>query len=565
MRLRVLSLVGVAAAGLLFVQLSGTVGWLPRPSVLTGLLAAALAGRALVAGPPVGRRLREHAFAAGLAGVFVLALAVRLPHLSGDLWHAPIDVDEHRLSENVRQFFLTGTIGHETVEHYPGVVFWMLTAASLVAYVLALLQGTIQSLPDMPVEMFTLASRLTNAVVGSATAVLTGLLGRELGGARAGLLAGGFVAVVPLAVDTTTLTRNDPGQALFLVAAVYAALVAERGNGRSTTLVAAAALAGLATAIKYTSVFALPAVLLVALFRRGADRWTGVATALGVFSVAVAVSNHFVWADFPNFLRQISDQVAWGGPRQTASNSGADRTGLLAADGPGLALLVLGAAHGAWRLGVGDRRAWVFWVFPLAYAWLTTLSAALYPRWVYQLVPFAAAGGATGLAALLGGVSGWRGWAATGRARWRGWALAALTIVAIAQPCWAGLVSVSRRMRTPTYALVEAWLVARSAGATILAERGTLDFEGTPARVVRVARLRDALDAGDRVLCAVDWVVVPEFERGQRALGGLTRALEVRAGTGFMSRMGMDYDVYATPRVTDAARCAGVSSPEASR
>ena len=78
--------------------------------------------------------VRAHDFSIGLGLVVLLALIVRLPGLWSDLGHVPIDIDENRLASNVRHFFATGELRHETVEHYPGAVFWLFAAGSLLGY-----------------------------------------------------------------------------------------------------------------------------------------------------------------------------------------------------------------------------------------------------------------------------------------------------------------------------------------------------------------------------------------------------------------------------------------------
>jgi 4-amino-4-deoxy-L-arabinose transferase-like glycosyltransferase len=137
----------------------------------------------------------------------------------------PLDIDELRLSANVKHYFTTGELLHDTVEHYPGAVFWLLAAASFVSYVRGLAGGIALPPGMLPIEMFAYASRMANVWVAAATVAVTGLLGQRLSGSAAGLLAALIVAIVPLSVETTTLVRNDPGMVLAVVATVHASLV----------------------------------------------------------------------------------------------------------------------------------------------------------------------------------------------------------------------------------------------------------------------------------------------------------------------------------------------------
>ena len=159
----------------------------------------------------VGAFIARRRFPFALAAIMLLALAVRLPGFASDIGQTPVDIDENRLALNVRHFFVTGELAHGTVEHYPGVVFWMFAAASFVAYVRGLAAGVALSPDLLPGATFVFACRFMNIFVAAGIVGLTGLLGRRLSGAATGLLAAATVAIVPLSVDTTVLVRNDPG------------------------------------------------------------------------------------------------------------------------------------------------------------------------------------------------------------------------------------------------------------------------------------------------------------------------------------------------------------------
>ena len=234
----------------------------------------------------------------------------------------PLDIDEARLASSVRHFFVKGEILHETVEHYPGLVFWLLVAGSLIEYLRALMSGAIRSVLEAPIGLFVLAARMTNVWIAAGTVVFTGLTGRTLSGSAAGLVAAFVVAVVPLSVQTTTVVRNDPGQVLFITAAVWASLVLCQSDRRAWAAFAGA-LAGIAAAIKYSSLFALVPAIIAPLARgtttasiaRGSP--AALLFAVGGF-VCLAGSppvatNHFLWSDFPNFIRQLSAQIAMTG------------------------------------------------------------------------------------------------------------------------------------------------------------------------------------------------------------------------------------------------------------
>jgi 4-amino-4-deoxy-L-arabinose transferase-like glycosyltransferase len=132
---------------------------------------------------------------------------------------------------------------------------------------------------------------LCNVLVGAGIVAFAGSIGRRLVGERAGLVAAAIVAIAPLSIETTTLVRNDPGMVLAVMATVYLSLVS-LDSSRWRWAIAAGAMAGVATAIKYSSVFAIvPAVIGAAFRGSSGHRAQRVALTLLAFVVAVAVTN----------------------------------------------------------------------------------------------------------------------------------------------------------------------------------------------------------------------------------------------------------------------------------
>ena len=177
-----------------------------------------------------------------------------------------------------------------------------------------------------------LAGRLVSALIAAGLVVVVGLIGRQLSGCAAGLLAALLVAVVPLSVQTTTVLRNDPAQVLLVCAAVHASLAAA-STDRRVWFVLAGLFGGAATAIKYTSVFALLPRIDGSLRSGSASlRATRAGLVLLAFVLTVAITNHFLWWDFPNFVEQLSDQIGITGPGHWAAvqNPAAFHTDILA-------------------------------------------------------------------------------------------------------------------------------------------------------------------------------------------------------------------------------------------
>ncbi len=548
-------------AAVLFVRLAGIGrGWLPTAGAL-GLLLVGLELVRLFRDRVLAREgwrgalrcVRRSRFAVALFALAVLSLVVRLTNIGADLGHHPPDIDEFRLADNLKHFFATGEVLHTTVEHYPGLVFWMLTGASLIAYLQGLIAGAFGSVGEMPVERFILAGRIANAFVAAGTVGLTGLIGRRMGGARAGLLAAALVAVVPLAIQTTTQMRNDPGQVLLVLGTVWASLFL-RDSGRPRWAVVAGACAGLATGVKYTSVFALVPPIVAGLALPRPQRVHGAGVTVSAFALALAASNHFLWLDFSNFVRQLSDQVGITGGKHWAAtdNPAAFHAFVLARFGPGLVLLVLAGAWGAFVLARGRVDAWLFWAFPLIYSWFTTSRPAQLPRWVYPLLPFVTIAGASGLLGAIGIVRRWPSWESVrlGRAL-RAAAIVALATLALAAPFWASLTTYSGRLTSSTTGVLEVWLRERiPARDAVMVENGWLDLRDARFTVIRVPDLARALRPGSYAMAAADWIVVPETHFANPTLRELRLVERVDARPHVLGgHAGYDYRVYAAPKL----------------
>ena len=551
----VFTLLTILVAAALISRLAGFgLVWLPDAAVLAMLLAALHLAAAEVRAPrPREWRLflSAHWFGIALGLTVVLSLIVRLPGLGADLGHTPLDIDESRLASSVKHFFDTGQLEHLTVEHYPGAVFWLFAFASFLHYLRALTSGIELAPSQLSIGTFVLAARMANVVVAAVTVAITGLIGRRLCGAGAGLLAALLVAIVPLSVETTTLVRNDPGMALAVTAATYAALVFHE-NKRRSWLVSAAVLAGIATAIKYSSVFAIVPVLIAAAsdgtMRERLERSAIAVLACGA---AIGVTNHFVWWDFPNFLRQLAAQVVLTASSHWAATANPSAFYVMILDrfGPGWPILLLAAAFAVYGLTTRKVPLWIFLSFPLLYLWFMTKRPAQFPRWVYPLLPFAAVAGASALSAAVMLIRA----KATGRPRRVAiaahLAIVLLVFAVLAAPAWSGAVSFSRRVTRPTHALVEAWLQTNvPPGSVVVLDVNWLDLRGSQF-VVRRVELETLLHGGIEGLAGSDWVVVPEPYFGNPMLRRLGFVQRFHAEQSFGGRVGSDFEIYAVPKI----------------
>jgi hypothetical protein len=322
-------------------------------------------------------------------------------------------------------------------------------------------------------------------------------------------------------------------------------------------VVGSGALAGLATGIKYSSVFAIvPAGLAAASSAPIRNRLVRLSLVILGFVVAVGATNHFVWLDFPNFLKQLADQVAITGRGHWAAtdNPAAFYVAILDRFGAGLPLVLLATSFAVYGLCSGDPRHLVFLSFPLLYVWFMTHRPSQFPRWVFPMLPFVAIAGTGALGAICGLLRPGRNRAAVRRDAACLSATAIVVVAALWLPVTAAAVSFSRRVTRPTHALVERWFEQHAAPqSVVILETGWLDLHRSDVTVRRVPELKALLDGGPGQLAGAQWVVVPEPLFGHPTLGRLGLVQRFHAGQAFGGNVGYDYEVYAVPRMPGSA------------
>jgi 4-amino-4-deoxy-L-arabinose transferase-like glycosyltransferase len=527
--------------------------WLPPAPVLLLLLGLSqLADWFSREGPRIelGTLARDHAFEIGLAALTALTLAVRLPGLNGDLGHVPLDIDENRLASNIQHYFVTGELVHTTVEHYPGAAFWLFAGAAFVRFVRGLSAGLVTTPAHLSVTEFVAAARLANVFVAVGIVTLTALIGRRIAVWWAGLLAGLLVAIAPLSVDTTTVCRCDPVMLLAVLGAVCLALLA-RDRKSNGWFVAAGTAAGIAAGVKYSAVFAVvPACLATLALASWPDRVKAGVRVLTAFAAAIAITNHFVWYDFPNLLIQLTLQVAITGAGHWAatSNPAGFYAMILDRFGTGQALTFAAVLFAIVTLATRRLSWWILVSFPLVYFGFMTSRPSQFPRWVYPLLPFVAIASSASIAAVVTFVRQSAPREAA-RARAARVSLVVILVAVLASPVWGGLVSFSRRLATPTYASAETWIRDHARpGTVVVLGRGWLDVTGSPIEARRVDDLKKTLDGGLDALNGAQMLVVPEpyFNHPTlRQLGFLDR---IHVAWRFGSGTGYDYEFYAVPQ-----------------
>jgi hypothetical protein len=485
-----------------------------------------------------------------LAAIAVFALAIRLYGIGDALGHVDAGMDQRRLARSVLDYFQTGEIGHSTVEHYPGIHFWFLSGGFLFTYLWGLMSEVGMRFVRMPVEYFIYTGNIISALQGAILILLTGMLGRRIAGPRVGLVAAGLLAISPLSIDLSMQLRNDPAQVMLIVAAVLVALETYE-SGKGWQALVAGALAGLATGVKYSSLFVVLPVLLGAATSKQKDRRPQLAAiATASFGLALAASNHFIWADLPNFLRQLSVQIGITSEEHWAAkaNPAAFHVSILARRVVGWPLMIAATALAAYRLGSGRWRWWLFLSFPLAYTWFTAQRPAQFARWVYPSAPFVAIAASAALIVVVGFLAD-RLFGSDAGSRAPRLAFGVVLSVLLASPIvWGFAHQTSRRLAIPTYTLIETWLREQDPERNrVLVERGWLALHRKRFEVERVSNLGELLDDGPSQLGEHDWIVVHEPNLRHPTLAGLELVERFTSDNSFGGSLGPDFAVYRTP------------------
>ena len=188
-----------------------------------------------------------------LCGLFLFSFFLRFPYPSPSWWH----VDE-------RAFILhpLGLWSGDLNPHffnYPTLPFYL---SSLLYYVYYLLSYSGSQLQFVAERYFVgghdliVLSRSFNTLQSALTGVVCALVGRQLYGARIGLLVGFSFAVLPLSVRFAHLATVDTGQVLWQVVSLYGALRL-LSSGRWHFALWAGVCVGLAAACKYPGVLSV--------------------------------------------------------------------------------------------------------------------------------------------------------------------------------------------------------------------------------------------------------------------------------------------------------------------
>jgi hypothetical protein len=350
-------------------------------------------------------RRRVDPWLAAAIGVAIVGLAFRVTGIAYGLpdhfhWDEPTIMD--------RAIRMAGGDLNPHFFYYPTLLMYLLLFANGVLYAVGHVLGYYTSTGDFAVSYLTdstasyVVGRLLVATLGSATVLLTFLVGRRFLSPAAGLIGAALLAVSPVHIGNSHFATNDVPMAFFaMLSYVFLWQVYTRGQTRD--YVVSGVVIGLGVSTKYLPVVLLVSLALAHAFRlwnetgtwrtafRGFDRL--VLAGVAAF-VAFAVTSPYVLLDLRTAIHDYGAQSA------LSSAAGCQDCGLnfvpYLTQTLGWAvgwipyLLALGALLSlAWTRGERLRRYILLASFPIMLFLLVGSERQPWPRWLVPIAPFA--------------------------------------------------------------------------------------------------------------------------------------------------------------------------------
>jgi hypothetical protein len=373
--------------------------------------------------------------------------------------------------------------------NYPTLHFYLVSVAYLVYYAAGWTLGLFGSMQAFVADRafvdgsdLLAITRGLNSLLSALTVLTVGFLGQRLRGPTCGLLAAGFLAVMPLSVRFAHLANTDTPAVLWVaVALLWAVRARQEDTGFDFAL--AGVSVGMAAATKYPA--AAVAVPVAAAWLRGAEvpSRRQVALAAGAAAATFAVATPFVWLSPLEFWRDFSSMSGTHllADSESTSTLWAHAATLQFAVGwLGLAAIVAGLVSGGWP---------PTWQQAMIVAGLAAIAAPLlvakstFMRYALPLTPLLAVLVAQG---------------AELAARRRRWLLAVAVPLLAAEPLYASLATRSLLSGDDTREQATAWLLAQAPqGGRVLepdSECGRVDLLTPPLVLVHLAHFMRSYD-----------------------------------------------------------------------
>lgn len=433
-----------------------------------------------------------------IAAILLLASWLRLDGIGFGL-PALNDPDEPLFMMQAFDMLRRGSFNPQWFGH-PGTITLYCLAAIMVAVAFvgtltgrfANLDAFAQAVYHDPAIVF-LPGRVFIAFNGVLCVWLVYVLGRRLWGRNCGLAAALVLAVNAVHIAWSQVIRTDVQASMFMLLCIERTLAFHR-TGRLRDLVAAAMLAGIATATKWPAAVIALAPVCAAIDRAVAygEPRRRIALPLLVAAMTLVAVSPFLLIDHAAVLRDLAGESRTTHPGATGSGLIGNlawyaRTVLAPSFGwAGLVMAVAGTC-----IAARQQRSWAVCICPVLAAFVIVVSAQhlVWERWLVPAIPLLALGFAGGLNVVAGLA---RRSAHAALVRWLQVTVVALLIV----PMIDAARTRAAERRLDTRQIASAWVQRNvPAGSTILVEHAAFDLLQGPWRLVFPLGSQGCVDA----------------------------------------------------------------------
>jgi 4-amino-4-deoxy-L-arabinose transferase-like glycosyltransferase len=413
----------------------------------------------------------------------VWALGHGLPFSTG--------VDEPQVMNRVLHMMRTGDLNPHFFD-YPSLVFYLHLPVACLRFLHGAMQGSWSHLDQISDTDLILWGRALTAAFGVATVVVVHQIGMRWG-ARHALLAAGLMTVMPLHVRESHYALTDVPMTFFSTMALLFSLRASE-QARWPAFALAGALAGLATATKYTAgvTVVLPMIAAWSTFDARPSRVACLGAALGSFAAAFLAAAPYTLLDLPGFLNGFAYLVAQYHQRPPTVDPGwliYLKHLRIALGWPGALLAAGGLVFGIVRAfgGPGRLRWALLVIFPVVFVSSLGNTQPIHARYLLPIVPFLCVLVA---AAVVSGVSLLRRFDIPRAPRTI--LIVGLTVAALLPPLLTSVAFTRSLSRETTSAVAYRWLLGNlPAGAHVVIERADVRLPGQRYVVEHVKTLTD--------------------------------------------------------------------------
>ena len=433
-----------------------------------------------------------------IVAIVIFAAGLRLAHNRTGVPYA-VGADEPQIMNRAFQMMKSGDFNPHFFD-WPSLTIYLQLLATCGAFLVGAMQGAWGNLDQVGPGDFYVVGRSVTAMLGAGTVVVLWWAARRWGVAT-GLIAAGFLAVMPNHVRESHYTLTDVPTGFFTTLTLLLALRASERPTRGAFAWAGLA-AGLAASCKYNGLVAIvmPLIAAVLVMPASSDvetggRWTSAHVRLVtglillVFASTLAgflIGTPYALLDLPKFLndyarlalvfsRTRSGEPGWSLYLKYLRGS-LYMLGMLWA---GLGLLV---GFKGWLTGP-DRTRWLLLaVFPVLYFNVMAGAFQIYGRYTVPLLPSMA------LLAAVGLVSVWRLGCRVMPARVATAVATGLIVWTVGQPLLGSIDWVDGMARTGTVDQAYSWIVQNvPRGTKIAVETSVMSLPGNryPSIVLR--------------------------------------------------------------------------------